>query len=217
MKLWLGEVSVQKTLKSYAGGYKQALANAKDPSGRAQMSLDSARDITADMFSKSIPEALKLDIGFFDGGRAFMDSIWVYGFLPYPNMAHIGFAPNNAACIRIQAIGEVRALMIDTIPLVKVTRETVGPAMDNLDFPTGMLKWDLAVHKQCDVLFMPQGWLLVEVTVVGCNLAHGVRKSFMVGGAVTTSAYETVLQLCRSSGRNISRMEDILTKMKATV
>lgn len=160
-----------------------------------------------------------------------MNGQWIFGYLPYPDMAHIGFLPNQAAAIKILACGAVRTMLINTMTLVAVSSQKVGPAFENLDFFSGMLKWNaeklqeliaagmemyFVVHKQHQVLYIPQGWIAVEMTEAGQNLVYGFRKSFMMSGRVHTDMYEGVLRIFRSSGRKVDLMEDILNQMRET-
>ena len=70
-------------------------------------------------------------------------------------------------------------------------------------------------QKAGGVLFVPQGWIVVEQVVRAHNLIYGVRKSIMRKSPAALSNYESGLKLFRTSKRIGKRMEAILAAMKS--
>jgi hypothetical protein len=232
--LWLSDHVVQKSLTSFASGYRK---KAETTAGRTQVPVDvkQGKAATAAMFDAFVPTQDVLDIArdqTISGGQAFMDGLWMFGFSP--DMKYSGFTPNNSACLRALALGEVKILLVDVQSLVKVTKEkalTPGckDQCKNLSYLEELNNWDDAklkslvasgvkmkrfVQKQGDLLYIPQGFLIVESTMPGQSLVYGVRKSMMMKGGEHASAYRATTELFRASQRNCERMDAIFQMMK---
>ncbi len=152
----------------------------------------------------------------------------MFGFQPHPDMMNSGFTPNNAAMLRLVALGEVKVVLIDSETLTKVSSAKHGPPFENLEYISQTLNsWDkVAIAKMAaagvkmfhtvqmkgDLLFVPQGWLVVESSHPKNNLIYGVRKSFMVKDRVT---YEHVKAKYFASSRSVDRMDKLLQLMKS--
>jgi hypothetical protein len=70
------------------------------------------------------------------------------------------------------------------------------------------------VQKQGDLLYIPQGYLIIESTMPGQGLVYGARKSLMMKGDAHASAYRATTELFRASQRNCERMDLIFEMMK---
>ena len=73
-----------------------------------------------------------------------MEGQWLYGYMPHPDMAYCGFAPNNAALVKIMAVGQVKLLLCELTSLVETSKTKVGPPCENLSYIEGMRNWDAA-------------------------------------------------------------------------
>ena len=232
--LWLSDHVVQMSLTSFACGYSQ---KAETTAGRTKAFVDAkqGKAATAVMFDAFLPTQDVLDIArdkTITGGQAFMDGLWMFGFSP--DMKYSGFTPNNSACLRALALGEVKILLVDVQSLVKVTTEealTPGEPdrCKDLSYLEELNNWDDAklkslvasgvrmkrfVQKQGDLLYIPQGYLIIESTMPGQSLVYGVRKSLMMKGGAHASAYSATTELFRASQRNCERMDLIFEMMK---
>ena len=228
--VWLGDDKVQEFLAKYAGTYQKGMTKAKtaETCGRQQQRIES------EVVCKSAAELMEatvcqpLDISSVDGGHQFMEGQWLYGYMPHPDMAYCGFAPNNAALVKIMAVGQVKLLLCELTSLVETSKTKVGPPCENLSYIEGMRNWDAArieemvnsgvamfqgIHDKNQLLFVPQGWIIVEVSMVGSRLIYGYRKAFMQATRKATDEYRAALQLFKTSGRNTTRMDAVIECM----
>ena len=232
--VWLGDSKLQKALTKYAVEYPKALANESqsDGSGRHQSRLEDAAVIkcTQDFLSSMLCE--QVDLSGIDGGTTFMSSLWFFGYNKSPKMSYCGFTPNCSATVKILALGKCSVLLIQTSSLVRVASQDVGPPVENLDGLDSIRDWDLAKlmafakagvvmnrieQQKGDLLYVPQGWIIVESSVDDEALIYGVRKSFIVSEEPTKCEYEEAMKLYAGSGRDTGRMQSILKLVKAQV
>ena len=230
VKLFNGDQVIQKQSGKYGSKYKQAKDIAT--SGRAQEPLTAAggKDVARLFFKQWMPnDSCMCDISSVQGGPEFMDTIWQYGVLPWPSMSFIGITPNGAAMLRVLSVGTVNVACFHLQSLATYTNETRGPALESLDyFNDGFGKHDAAAlahmqengvkirfvtQKSGSLLYVPQGWVVVESSEKGSQVISGIRKSFMLKSPVHTQCFRKVKELMAASGRNISRMESILELM----
>ncbi len=228
--LWLSDEVVQMSLTSFACGYSQ---KAETTAGRTKAFVDAkqGKAATAVMFDAFLPtQEDVLDIPpdkTITGGQAFMDGLWMFGFSP--DMKYSGFTPNNSACLRALALGEVKILLVDVQSLVKVTTEealTPGEPdrCKDLSYLEELNNWDDAklkssvasgvrmkrfVQKQCDLLYIPQGYLIIESTMPGQGLVYGARKSLMMKGDAHASAYRATTESVRHSATASAWMQSL--------
>ena len=229
--MWLGENKVQEVLTKYAGSYQKEMTKQKiaDSHGRTQQRIDNEIVIKSaqELMKHVIPKGSDIS-GVDEQCLLFMTRQWLYGFMPAPDMAFCGFPPNNAACAKIMASGQVKVLAIQLSSLVAVSKEKIGPACESLSYIDGIRSWDDkkiqemceagvrmfgGVHSQGQMIFIPQGWIIVEVAMVGSRLLYGYRNSFMQAGEEAKNEYACAISLYKSSARNTERMESILECM----
>ena len=60
------------------------------------------------------------------------------------------------------------------------------------------------------LLYVPQGWIVIESSQKGSQVITGIRKSFMAKGTNHTQAYRKAKELMQASNRDVSRMESII-------
>jgi len=121
-------------------------------------------------------------------------------------MKQTGFLPNHAALLKMLVVGEVRHVLFEWKSLVvgvKKIKEQAGKSDDlstddvlaflmNVDEANLTLLYkDGANIRQCflklEVLFIPMGWLCVEISFSN-SFIYGIRKSVFVKGLA--SEYE---------------------------
>lgn len=107
LTLLLGTRGVQNALVSWAAQYGKT--NPAKQTGRAQFPLQTKfgkEEITA-FFEEHGPQN-QVDIAKVEGGKVFMESVWLVGYTS--SMQWCGLAPNASAFARIMALGEVPTL-----------------------------------------------------------------------------------------------------------
>ena len=68
------------------------------------------------------------------------------------------------------------------------------------------------ILKKHDILFVPTGWVTVEVSS-DCTLIYGFRKSVFLKGSA--ESYSTAVDIVKGGGgKSVTRMEQILEKLK---
>ena len=175
------------------------------------------------------PDTMDLHAAGLVGGQAFIETFLNFGFTR--EMAFAGFTPNNSSMLRVMALGEVKVLLIETASLCWVSAEQdCAPVFSDFDYiekvlltlSSDQLKFmagkGVLIHHGSqnagDILYVPQGWIMVEQAVHGHNFIHGVRNSMMLKSPAAVSNYECGLELFRTSNRIVTRMA-ILAAMKS--
>ena len=229
LTVWLGDSKVQTQLTKYGSSYKKELPVAKLATilGRTQKRVDddATRQSMSELLDTILPDAV--DISDVEGGNHFMEGHWYFGCMPHPDMSYAGYAPNSAACVKIMSSGKVRVLLVKTSTLVDASQKS-GPLCENLDYVDAMRNFPAAKltelcaagammyhgeHISGELLFVPQGWLLVESSS-SQSLTFGYRKSFMQGGAAAVQEYKMAITLFKASARDTVRMTQICEKME---
>ena len=220
----LGDAKLSKALTSWGGQYKRSMAQAKLQ--HVTFPLDEKTGLkTANEFFSSLlsVSGLQAHIGAVKGGDAFMEGAWLFGCSS--DMKQVGFNPNHAGLIKLLAIGEVRHLLIEWDSFSKHFRSSVGAdAADlgpedlfnkfkNLDETKLLEQAKRGVNmKQCilkkhDILFVPTGWVSVEVAS-DTTLIYGIRKSCFLKGS--EKEYKEAIELVKKSGgKSVARMDQI--------
>ena len=163
------------------------------------------------------------------GGAAFTDSVWMVGYATAPQMSYIGFNPNQGAFLRLLAKGKVATILMNTESLVHATQKH-GPLMENLNFFDEMGRWTEKELKQyadakvpiyaCtqsagELLYVPQGWVVVESTRSGEGEVYGIRKSVLhCSGRDSLTCYKATLKLLKASGRSSERTSAVQLSLK---
>lgn len=149
-------------------------------------------------------------------------AVWLYGY--HPDMRMCGFTPNQAAMVKLMAFGDTRVLLID----IESLTSAMGDEATNLEVLDTLAQKDQAAveklqadgvimqwHQHCrgEVLYVPQGWIVVEKTTPGSNLNYGLRKSFMLKSKEAVNKFKKALSLYRASERPTTRLEAIAELM----
>ena len=226
----VGNAKLQKHLSLYGREYKKSLAKvkAKDATGRDQ---EKVNDEEVDEACKEVLGSLlpQLDISEVEGGSGFMSAMFSFGYAAHPDHVFVGSTPNCAAQVKVLAVGEVNVLMINLFSLIAASGNQVGPAMETLDYIETIAFWNAdkvdamikagvtmysAVHKQGEMLVVPQGWLVAEMSCAGHKDIYGIRKVFVSSKAKDVEMYEACIKLFEASAKDATRMKSILEKMK---
>ena len=230
LALMVGNAKLQKHLSLYGREYKKSLAKvkAKDATGRDQ---EKVNDEEVDEACKEVLGSLlpQLDISEVEGGSGFMSAMFSFGYAAHPDHVFVGSTPNCAAQVKVLAVGEVNVLMINLFSLIAASGNQVGPAMETLDYIETIAFWNAdkvdamikagvtmysAVHKQGEMLVVPQGWLVAEMSCAGHKDIYGIRKAFFSSKAKDDEMYEACIKLFEASAKDATRMKSILEKMK---
>ena len=223
LTLLLGNAKVQKALSAYGGAYKKALGKSKEERGRHQERIEDTAELEAcqTVLGSGLPQC---DISGVDGGEPFMKGSFHFGYAASPNMMFVGMTPNCASVVKILAVGEVHMLMIDLKSLHTASAEKVGPPLENLDYIDTIAMWTKermeqliangvvihsAVHRQGELIHIPQGWIVCECTPPGHPFNYGLRKAFFHMALKATEQYQQCIALYEASAKDVSRMKAI--------
>eukprot|EP00972_Heterocapsa_arctica_P048200 7107382-Heterocapsa_arctica.AAC.1 len=132
MQLWLADAVIEKTLASFAGTHKKA----KDSkaTGRCQYPLQTkyGKEETQEFVKDFLPKDI-LDISeSIEGGQSFMDSLWLYSFLPGKRPGHVSIPANCGALLKAHVIGQVDTVIIEVASLKDYTEKNKLEGYDNL-------------------------------------------------------------------------------------
>jgi antitoxin component HigA of HigAB toxin-antitoxin module len=107
MLLWLADPAVDKSMASYAATYKKAKDCKLSGRGQYPMQTKYGKEETAAYLKEIMPASGDLlDITHVvEGGEAFMESIWLYSFMPGKNSVSI--PANCGALLKAHVLGEV--------------------------------------------------------------------------------------------------------------
>ena len=229
LKLFFGDGKLTKALSTYASAYVKTLQRAKGATlGRDQSRIDDAdvHKICTDMLTDTIPEH---DISKVEGGASFMQGVYLFGFDNHPRMHYIGLTPSQASMVRFLFVGQVSTLLIKLSSLIDVSSGKVGPACENLEYFDSVGNWSSEklkhlveagvcmyqhVHSSNQMLYIPQGWVVVESTLPGAPSHYGIRKAFFTRTEPAIKEYEHAISLFKASAKDISKANAILDSMK---
>lgn len=229
--LWAGDPQVQKALTTFGGEYKKGVSG-----DRAQFPFedtDSIQRMNTMVDSENMRPPMVADIKDVSGGMSFQDSSWMFGYTP--QMKWVGLAPNCAAIQRWLALGGLHIVAVDIRSLVKhmakknkVAEEEFIPKIEDtqafleeLDAAgvsaaakDGVIMRQVTLEKKCSA-FIPMGWMCIERALPSHPLIYGARKSFMTADTGSLDRYELLTKMFTSSGKSVSRMEQILELIRA--
>ena len=162
-----------------------------------------------------------VDISEVPGGALFGSQTWLFGY--DPGMQFIGFYPNNAAVVRVQACGEVNCLFFEVHGLLqyfqkkepdtkfdvkKWVQQVASMEQDDLkEVLDHVVKYTAKVG---DLLFVPSGYIAVEQTGPREQVCYGFRKSYLQSNPEAVAAYKTITGLFESGKRNTDRMKAVI-------
>jgi hypothetical protein len=225
----VSKAKLSKTLSFWGAQYKKTMAQSKLTQVTYPVEEKTGLAEVTAFFEDIIPIADKPDITGVPGGKAFMDSAWLFGCSN--DMKQTGFLLNHAALLKMLVVGEVRHVLFEWKSLVvgvKKIKEQAGKSDDlstddvlaflmNVDEANLTLLFKHGANiRQCslaklEVLFIPMGWLCVEISFSN-SFIYGIRKSVFVKGLA--SEYEGAIQRVEAAGKSVDKMKSILDILK---
>ena len=228
VKECIGGTALSRSLTSWGGQYKKSMAQAKLHHVTYPLDAKTGLNEVNALFDLWIGDDRKVDISEAKGGSAFMEAAWLFGCSA--EMKHVGFNTNHAGLIKVLAVGEVRHLLLQWQSFVKAFQESLGDGSDGLSPEDLFEKFKEAdenkiielykrganmsqcILKKHDILFVPTGWVTVEVSS-DCTLIYGFCKSVFLKGSA--ESYSTAVDIVKGGGgKSVTRMEQILEKLK---
>ena len=227
----LGDTAMQKALASWGSQYKKTMASTKPKKTQATFPMEekSGRGLVNQFMQKLRPAGNEPDISAVSGGKQFMDCAWLFG--ASPDHRTVAFLPNHAPCIRVLVVGEMRHIMIEWDSLSKALDLRADKATEELSVQSildrfhgldragveglaGKVKWMQCTLKPQTALFVPTGWLVVEISANN-PLIYGFRKGFFTFEKSHIAKYEEAIQVASNMKHNVERMQQILEILKA--
>ncbi len=227
LSLLLGDAKVAKTLTTWGGQYKKSMSTAKLSHVTFPIDARSGLD-SVNGFFKGIIGDQEANISAVKGGDAFMEAGWLFGCSA--EMKNVGFNSNHASIIKVLVVGEIRHLMLEWSSFNPAILKLIGDGADKLSTEEILEKFKamdeakfVELHKhgcnmrQCvlrkqDVLYVPTGWLSIEVAA-NQTLIYGIRKSFFKKGCY--APYKDAIEIVKAQGgKSVSRMEQICDVLK---
>eukprot|EP00438_Fugacium_kawagutii_P014582 Skav210160 [mRNA] locus=scaffold1811:103411:117781:+ [translate_table: standard] len=229
VKECVGGSALSRSLTSWGGQYKRSMAQAKLQQVTYPLDAKTGLNEVNALFSSLVPDDRRVDITEVKGGSGFMEAAWLFGC--GAEMKHVGFNSNHAGLIKVLAVGEVRHLLLEWKTFKDIFVQVLGDGADSLGPDDLFEKFreadenkiiELAKRgvnmRQCilkkhDILFVPTGWVSVEVSAE-CSLIYGFRKSLFLKGSA--AQYGEAVEIVKAAGgKSVARMEQILEKLKA--
>ena len=178
--LLIADTTLQRALSFCGGQYKKIMAQSKLQQVTFPVDEKAGLDVVNKFFGEIIPADERPDISKVPGGKAFMEAAWLIGCSS--DLKQINFTPNNAALLKMLVVGKVRHILIEWQSLVAAFKKThpgeelsAETALDKLSMvddeslTAEILFKHGATMRQCvlnklEVMFIPMGWLRVEIS-----------------------------------------------------
>ena len=217
----LSHGKMQKALSFWGAQYKKTMSQSKLTQVTYPVDEKSGLEEANKFFGEIIQDQDRPDISTVPGGAAFMKAVWLFGCAS--ELKQATFLPNNAALMKMLVVGEVRHILVEwksfceALAKLRNTQQPISAeeAMDALtkldaDTLVRLFKFG-AVLRQCtlqklEVLFIPMGWLSVEIAGA-CSFIYGLRKSCFVKGS--GNAYKDAIDRTEKAGKTVDRMKAI--------
>ena len=230
LNLLLGDGPLQKALAVWGAQYKRTLTQAKLNQVTYPLEEKAGLADTNKAFADMIPASEVVSLAEVPGGKAFSEAAWLFGC--NADLRQAGFLPNHAAMLKVLVAGEIRHLFVEWLSYKKAMADMhPGETLSNDDLLTklkaadddqltrlskrkvDMRQWKL---QKGQVLFVPMGWIMVEVSGAG-SLIYGFRKSWFLKSshAEYAEAIQVVKSSSSSNGKSVERMEKILSFLKS--
>lgn len=222
LELQFAEAALQKALTSWGSQYKRLLSQARPKVSIVTYPLEEkqGRKHVNEYLATFMKKAV--DISEVTGGQTFMDQVWLYGVAG--SHRSMSFLPNFASQTRVQLMGENRLLMFEWATLVaamveeakadnKEPKEMAAMCEDlktvTADRLGGLVKYGATV-RQCTLkknmlLFIPTGWLVVEIASSESPINYGCRKSWF--DPVNVAKYAASIKVAKASGSPESSLD----------
>ena len=238
-KLWCASKPVDKLLASYAISCKKAQDYKATGRGQQPMLDQQAASETTDLVSKILPPDAKfVDIAKVEGGEKFMKTVWCYSFAPGTSM--MALPPNCAAFVKTQVFGHTTVILINVQSLLNYAEsdpelQPAATAKSKDRLLEELSQWKLENVKKALTeestepslemrmaalgpnasLFVPVGWLTVELVPKDQSVVYGIRKSMFIDTKESKEAYKTLRELYQGDNRDVTRMNVILSSFES--
>ena len=215
---WRNAANISIKLAEFAGGYKRTQSFKTE--GRAQATMDAkkGKEETQSMMD-SLFSPNTLNISKVPRAQESLSNVWFWGY--DPKLSGASLTPNGAGMMKVLVLGEVF--------VVAFKLQKVMEVMKSLSLPVtceSARNFLLAVSEEAsffdklggvcctmqadDVFYLPQGWMLCE-RCDASMIVYGVRRSYLCPGDISKDAYACAIELMKSSGRDTSKMEEVLS------
>ena len=229
MDEWKNGAKVQMMLATFGGSYKKREALKEEYRVQQVITPGQGREETQTLF-KGMDEKLTSGVLGSDANelvKRVTSQVWLFGC--DPKMQLVAQSPNCLPQWRVLVQGEIRLWFIDTAKLVTCMKaifnkdqfglKEMTDFCENID--AASLK-DLqgrgltiftAVQKAHEVVYVPTGWLLGEMSVRGV-LIYGVRRALVVESLAAHVCYEELVGAYKTENKAMGKMEDMLSIIK---
>ena len=225
LKLCLADAQAQKALAAWGAQFTKVCSAQGLPIVTHPMEKQAKENFHKFVMGQ-VPEGDQLDLKPVAGGEAFQSAAWLFGCSS--NMKHLAALPNHACLFKVIACGQIRTLLVEVDSLragiaeIQQKPELLGlsEALNYLRDADEAALGSLCDHKvvmrqvaqsKNDLLFVPAGWLMMEVAASSGDLIFGLRKSVFMRRF--SKEYETAIALQGSTGTD--RMKQILEIKKS--
>ncbi|CAK0911056.1 unnamed protein product, partial [Prorocentrum cordatum] len=222
----LADADFLQTSAVFAAQYKRIESVASTGIGQSQLT-DKCRQAVSDAMVSMAPQGAKLDLSVasIPGGDQFEAQSWLFGLSP--QMRRVVLTPNYAACFKVLLAGQCDHLLIELDSMLKAVPEVcpgVAAAQELTEsvskltnirplVDAGVRMWRQTLQPGA-ALYIPMGFICVEVASEQRQVHYGVRKSWFTHTAASIKHYEQILGMMKIDPAGDGRMENILRAMR---
>ena len=198
LDLTLIETPVQRSLAQWGAQYKKAQATAKIDAVTFPAQEKHGKEELVALFQKLHPDNMRVDVSSVPGGASFSTQCWMCGCLSA--LKSVATLPNHSCLVKAQVAGDVfhvmsqlesllalfykKKIIADQHDLMKAIEHLQTLKEEDLDaLMHDGAKIVQATLKPRQVLYVPTGWLLMEMALPSVHL-YGIRKSLFLSPSV---------------------------------
>ena len=221
LDLTLIETPVQRSLAQWGAQCKKAQATVTFPAQEKH-----GKEELLALFQKLHPETMRVDVSSVPGGASFSTQCWMYGCVSA--LKSLATLPNHACLVKAQVAGDVFHVMFQLESLLALfyRKKIIADQHDlmkSIEHLQTLKEEDLdalmrdgarivqATLKPRQVLYVPTGWLLMEMALPSVHL-YGIRKSLFLSPLV--KEYGHAIEMSKAGGKNVDRMLTIKKLME---
>ncbi|CAK0870103.1 unnamed protein product, partial [Prorocentrum cordatum] len=222
----LADADFLQTSAVFAAQYKRIESVASTGIGQSQLT-DKCKQAVSDAVVSMAPQGAKLDLSVasIPGSDQFEAQSWLFGLSP--QMRRVVFTPNYAACFKVLLAGQCEHLLIELDSMLKAVPEVfpgVAAAQELTEsvskltnirplVDAGVRMWRQTLQPGA-ALYIPMGFICVEVASEQRQAHYGARKSWFTHTAASIKHYEQILGMMKIDPAGDGRMENILRAMR---
>ena len=154
-------------------------------------------------------------------------TLWHYGL--DVDAKAISPTPNGVAMLKLLCGGEVRFLCADATSIVQalavhlskdqvsateILEKLVDFSLDTLKSLSQHVKFYTGVQKKGDIIFIPVGFITIEIALSGM-LLYGIRKSFVLRSKAHHTAYASLMGTYAAAKKDTTKMQLLAQHMEA--